>query len=413
MTDDLPLVLVGCDFRVASSRYRSRLALTDEEATRLGQHLKEGGWADGLLVLDTCNRNEWVASTASPAWAAELLLGQMRKRLGNGVQPYVYTGREAARHLLRVAVGLESLVTGERQIAGQLFSALDAARTRGTSSRVINGLGTAAGRLVRVAIRRGFLGGSSTGVHGLAVCAATSALPAGGRVVVVGMGAIGRRVAALLDDLPRVSVVRVNRTVDPAARPVVLPLESLAEQVRGADALIVCTAARTPLVTPETLGQAPPVVVDIGIPEQVHRRGWPDGVRIVGLDELVTLRRQQVRDDGPAPGGEAEALVDEGLAEFVRFCALPPYAGILDALRRSHRDLASEAIPGVLREKLPDLSPRVRAEVEASLKAVLAEALSDVWETVYASLPPGAGSRDDTSPTASTTAEPTFREPGA
>ncbi len=66
----IPLAVVGCDFRVAPSRARSQLVLDEHEALQLADELERCGWADGLVVLDTCNRNEWVVASSQPAWAA-------------------------------------------------------------------------------------------------------------------------------------------------------------------------------------------------------------------------------------------------------------------------------------------------------------------------------------------------------
>ena len=169
----LPLAVVGCDFRVASSAWRSRLILGDEEAETLAGALRLNGAADGFVDLNTCNRTEWIVSGRDPQWAASLLRSQMIQRAGPGSQgwfsPYVHTGEDAAAHLFKVALGQESLVVGERQIAGQLNDALELARARGSSSRILNGLGAAAGRLVQMAFKQGCMAGASVGVHSLAV----------------------------------------------------------------------------------------------------------------------------------------------------------------------------------------------------------------------------------------------------
>ena len=80
-TDKFPLAVVGCDFRVASSKWRSDLVLTDEDARVLARDLYRNGAADGFLDLNTCNRNEWIVSSSRPRWAAELLRAQMKIRV--------------------------------------------------------------------------------------------------------------------------------------------------------------------------------------------------------------------------------------------------------------------------------------------------------------------------------------------
>ena len=58
------------------------------------------------------------------------------------LQPYLYRhrDREAVRHMLRVASGLDSLVLGEPQILGQMKDAYQRAREAGALSSLLNRL---------------------------------------------------------------------------------------------------------------------------------------------------------------------------------------------------------------------------------------------------------------------------------
>ncbi len=372
----IPLAVVGCDYRVAPSRVRSQLVLDEREALQLADDLEREGWAEGLAVLDTCNRNEWIVATHQPAWAAQLLCSRMRQRLEpayrDRVEPYTYVGDAAARHLFRVAIGRESLVVGERQISGQLFDALHRARTRGTSSRILNGLGSIAGRLVRIAMRRGYLEASAVGVHSLAIAWLREQLPAGrSRVAVVGLGSIGRRVVGILDEDPRFDVERSNRTAPEGSG--IVPLIALPELLVQVDAAIVCTAAPVPVVDPQLLQtERALTLVDIGIPEQVDGRVGSRWVRRVGLDELVDWHQGQTSPADPGAGHPTDPMVDRALSELHRFCNEPAFAPVIEKVRGRSRRLVSEDLPALLREQLPDASRGERARLEAELKRLFA-----------------------------------------
>lgn len=388
----LPLALVGCDFRVASSRFRSRLVLPSEEADRMAAALRRNGWAEGLLVLETCNRNEWVVSGAGPEWAVQLLAARMQERLGTEargvIHPYVLVGEAAARHLLRVAVGQESLVQGERQVATQLQRALDAARRAGRSCRVLNGLGSIAGRLVAIAERRGCIRDATAGVHWLAVRrvlaekATRGGEPRRWRVAVVGLGEIGRKTAGLVAREPDLVPVLVNRTAPEGVH----PLADLPAVLAEVDAAITCTAAPAPVVTaaqlPPRSPDRPLLLVDVGIPEQVARGVAGPGVTVAGLDDLVALAP---REPGTNPA-EAQALVERATREFQRFCAEPEFAGLLEEVRGRHRRLARETLPRLLRQAEGDPE-----RLEAELKAVLGRYTNDILRAVREASRSGAG----------------------
>jgi glutamyl-tRNA reductase len=65
--NQLPLVLIGVDFRRAPTRYRAALALSESARDELVATLREHG-ATGLVVLETCNRTEWLVAFERPAW---------------------------------------------------------------------------------------------------------------------------------------------------------------------------------------------------------------------------------------------------------------------------------------------------------------------------------------------------------
>ncbi len=376
---DLPLALVGCDFRVASSRWRSRLVLESEERKDIAQRLMAEGWADGFVDLSTCNRNEWIVSTTNPGWAAQILRGLMLDRLGPGagVRPYVLEGRDAARHLFRVVLGLESLVVGEKQIATQVFKALEDARALGTASRLLNGLGSIAGRMARIAALQGRGGVTSRGVHTLAVAYLRDHIPLQrARVAVVGLGAIGKRVRAVLEQDPGIEVLGLNRSPMPGA----LPMDRLPSVLELVDAAVVCTAAPEPVITGamlQGLGRNL-LLVDIGIPEQVERV-QTERVVIAGLDELTeyhgTIRGEAGRDDG-------EDLVEGAMAELVRFCNEPRFLTILDRVERERREMVARVIPGLMEGRFGYLPKEQRQRLEQDLRSALREYNRHIFDAI-------------------------------
>ncbi|RLB59389.1 MAG: hypothetical protein DRI34_01970 [Deltaproteobacteria bacterium] len=393
IAEQLPLAVVGCDFRLAPSRVRSALVLPEERVGELFCQLVAEQAADGFVVLNTCNRNEWLVSTPQPAWTAELLRSQMVELAGPGAaawfRPYVFTGQEAARHVFRVAIGQESLVVGERQIAGQLYAALEKARQRRTSSRVLNGLGSIAGRLVRIALRRGCIRSAAVGVHSLALEYLRYHLDLDERppVAVVGTGRIGRRVLGVMNGALGMDPLRVNRTLPADGQERWLSLSRLPEALRQVRAAVVCTGALEPVVRAEHFSAGrdrPLLVVDIGIPEQVERRGLPAEVQVVGLDDLVDFHRRQTGEQGPSP--EARQLVDRAVEEFASYCQEQAYTGVLDTIQRHHRQLVGEEIPRLVNRRFGDLDERLRYRLQEEFRNIVLEYTGEVFRTVKETL---------------------------
>jgi len=391
---EIPLAVVGCDFRVTSSRWRSRLVLEDQEALQIAEELKRNNAGDAFVDLNTCNRNEWIVVCQDPNWAAQLLRTRMKQRAGGEegpaqLEPYVFTQEEAVRHIFRVAIGQESLVVGERQIAGQLFQAIEKARARGTSSRILNGLGSVGGRLVRIALRRGCMGNSAAGVHSLAISFLQHRLVSTGsaKVAVIGLGSIGSRVLGLLEEHCRqFKIIRCNRTIPEDQKDRIRPITELSGVLDEIDAAIVCTGALRPIITETHVkGRAadrPLLLVDIGIPEQVQRQGLPGQVQVVGLDELTSFHREGTQECASLASEEAEKLVSRALSEFKVFCSEQSVSSILDIIQRNHRQLVVEEIPRLMAGQLAYLPETIRARLEQDLKAIVLEYTSEVFRAI-------------------------------
>lgn len=399
VAQELPLAVCGCDFRRASSRWRSRLVLDAEQRASLVDDLARTAGVDGFVDLNTCNRTEWIVSTYQPAWAADLLRAQMLERLrgaGDGVEPYVYVGAGAARHVFSVSIGQESFVVGERQIATQLFGALEDAREAGTSSRILNGLGSSTGRLVRDAVREGCIGGPAAGVHSLAhrfvkewlgPCEAPAA------VAVVGLGAIGRLVRGFFEQDRDARVIPVNRSIPRGEEGRVRSIRELRDVLREVDAAVICTSAPHHVVRTASLEGRDPgrrlLVLDLGIPEQVDALDPTTGATRAGLDDLTA-------DGVGSPSVEeqerhrraAEELVARAIEEFTIYAREGSVVEIYDEVRRMHERFVNREIPAYLEQKVGGLDESQRAHLAFGLKGMVLAYTNEIFGAIKRSLAP-------------------------
>lgn len=377
--DAVPLAVVGCDFRVASTAWRNVLMLDEASRRDLAGALATTCEASGLVVLETCNRVEWLIEAPRARWAGELARAQMLERwraMGHKAPlptPYLHCGEEGARHLLRVALGMESFVVGEREIAGQLNKALGKAREIGTASAHLNALQTTVGRVVKRVHRLTRFGARTRGVHSLAVEWLQTHLPPAApgrpwRIAVVGMGEIGRKAATICETMPGMQVLRINRTVPPKREGQWIPMASgLDEALATADGLIVATGAQQPVIDAAhvaALRSRPLWIVDIGTPGQV-RPGGGSKVHLAGLDQLLVGHPKTYDDDDLH---NALAMVDEAVEEYRVVCRKRGVARLLRAAQDAYDQLAYETMPELLRGCLPDLGEDDRTRVEAEVR---------------------------------------------
>src|SRR3990172_3663588 len=128
------IILIGISHKTAPVAVRERFAFSHDE---LADALPRFGGA--AVLLSTCNRTE-VYLTAHHPIAAGSVIALLRELKGADVPDeafYHLTDKEAARHLFRVAAGIESMVLGEAEILGQVRAAFSAATAANTHNAVL------------------------------------------------------------------------------------------------------------------------------------------------------------------------------------------------------------------------------------------------------------------------------------
>src|SRR5262249_20222199 len=172
-----------------------RLSYSREELAGRLTSLRARSQARAVAVLSTCQRTEvyatWPGAPDDPALLAALALD--RGIPGRALRPVArtYHGDAAARHLLRVASGLESFVLGETEIAGQVRAAADISRAAGGGDIELERLLEAAISASRKRQRRTSILAPARSVPGLAggaVALSTGGAIAGKRLLGVRAG---------------------------------------------------------------------------------------------------------------------------------------------------------------------------------------------------------------------------------
>ncbi|MGH9360644.1 MAG: glutamyl-tRNA reductase, partial [Thermoanaerobaculia bacterium] len=122
-----PLLLVGTDYRCAPLELRERVAYGAREAEEALVHLLARPGVGEAYLLSTCHRTEVLFrprdEEAAYRAALEVVFLDRAPELERPGRLYVKRNGEAARHLLAVASGLESMVLGEPEVLGQVKQA--------------------------------------------------------------------------------------------------------------------------------------------------------------------------------------------------------------------------------------------------------------------------------------------------
>lgn len=340
--------------------------------------------ATQLVLLTTCERIELYGiglGEEGPSALARALAGYCGVPVGTVRRAgWLLTGTAAARHLLRVTVGLESFVLGEVDVAGQVRSALSAARAAGVTGLELERLVATAvhtSRRVRQCTR---FGASRRSVAAAAVQLADQDLGGlrGRRVLVVGAGDVaGRAVekATLLG--AEVTVCcrhrrRADHLVAAGAR--VATLDQLPLLMTGAEVAIFGTAAPAPLIDARELTCARGglhgdlLVLDLCVPRNVDPTvRWVSGVRLLDLADLRS--RGMLPEDAVTQSVTlAERIVEEELDRFCRWLARRRATAAVTRLRSDIEACVRRQVAMSTRGVPEEIQPVVADSVRRALR---------------------------------------------
>lgn len=398
------LLLVGISHRTAPVDVRERLDFQTRGLVEALQALTARPTIQEAVVLSTCNRAEVYAATDALDAARQDVVSFMCEFHGldrADVAPHVYdrTDLEAARHLFRVAAGLDSLVVGEPQILGQVKDAHAAGNTARTVGPVLNRLfhsSFGAGKRVRTETG---LGAGAVSVSFAAVSLARKIFGdlTGRTVLVVGAGEMGKLTAQHMRSQGAHRVTIVSRTLARAARTAeaiggaaAAPWESLDSTLGLSDIVITATGAPAPILTKarveavmRTRRNRPLFVIDIAMPRDVEpAAGEIEQVFLYNLDDLrATVAENLARRSSEVT--RAEGIVVEEVDKFGGWFRSRGVIPTVVALRQRFESIRRAELQR-LDFKLSGLPPEGRARVEEVTRLIVEKLLLTPTEQLKA-----------------------------
>jgi glutamyl-tRNA reductase len=394
------LLLLGVSFRTADVALRERLAINDERMAEDLQAVMDAASLHEAALLSTCNRVELVASADRPEQAAAAALEYFNRKVApERVDACVYRhhGRDAAKHLFRVASGLDSMVLGEPQILGQVKDAFAKAQSIGTVGSL---LGRSFERAFGVAKRvrsDTALAAGNVSVSSIACDLAEKIFGdlAGRRVLLVGAGEMSEVAARSLIGRGAQLYV-VNRSPERAQAladaygGVARPLEALATELAEADVVISSTSKRDFVITHELMQGVcrmrrfrPLFIIDIAVPRDVDPR--VDSLRnvfVYDMDDLEKVSRENmaVRERAVV---DAERMIEVELDELAQWARTVTLTPTIVALRAHVRGMLKAELDKTLAKLAVSDADKKRLEAmtEAMANKVLHMPLTELKQS--------------------------------
>jgi len=333
------LFCLGVTHHDAPVEVREKLSLSQEATSRAISWLSGHGAVGGAVVVSTCNRTEFYCSLSGQEEPSSLmsdLYQEIGQPLDAGLLDYLALRRGMAvcDHLFRVVAGMDSMVLGETEIFGQVKQAYDLACRASAPCKYLHRLFQSAfraGKQVRsqTAITRGSVSVGSVSVE-LAEQIFGELAPR--RVVVIGAGDTGEKVARALVSRGVKTVIVANRTYEHANELATMlggraaRYDSLPEEFLHADIVISSTAAPgfvigarefSPLLA-RRAGR-PLLLVDLAVPRDIDPvLGEHDDVYLFNVDDLQSIAEEHMKEREQVLE-RAVAIISVHAGEYLRW----------------------------------------------------------------------------------------------
>src|SRR5579872_42054 len=325
--------LIGVNHNTAPVEVREKLAVPESRLPEAMKRLAAHPGVEEGVIFSTCNRVELLTQTTNGSADLRSFLGDYFQMDSTEFAPHLYehAGRDAIRHLFRVASSLDSMIVGEPQILGQVKDAYATARAVGAVHSHLDLLLTRAFAVAKRVRTETAVGSSAVSVASVAVELAKKIFGSlqGKQVYLVGAGKMSELAARHLLAHGAASIFVANRTHERAAQLAAkfdgqaIRFEQLYETCDRADIVITSTGAPHAIFRREhgelflsRRKNRPMFFIDIAVPRDVDAEmNKLDGIFVYDIDDLqqavsvhVASRKQEA--------DRAEAIINLEVERF-------------------------------------------------------------------------------------------------
>lgn len=287
----------------------------------------------GVVVVATCSRAEVYVDTSDVPQALDQIISSLSENLGESPEMIgqvfrVLTGPTVARHLFAVTAGLESMVIGEAEIAGQVRSALAVSQRNACANKTLNRLFQSAQRVSKKVWANTEIGRSGRSIIHTALAIAEERLEGHQprSALVIGTGAYSRVIVAALKKRGLGSIrvfSRSGRAPEFAASHNIGPVsgEELPGVLAEVDFVISASGQHGYVLSPDTVRDslvlrhrsAPLTLIDVALSPDIDPRvALLEDCTLIALETL----RQKIPQKHSESILEADVIIDRAAADF-------------------------------------------------------------------------------------------------
>lgn len=364
----MTLIAFGINHNTASLEVREAVAFAPDQMLQALQDARQSAAAREVAILSTCNRTEIYADVDGENVECLLnWLAQYHQTDCERLRPchYAFSGVEAARHMMRVASGLDSLVLGEPQILGQMKSAYAVANDAGSLGTNLHATFHKVFSVAKRVRSETAIGENPVSVAYAAVSLAQQIFSnlKNDTALLIGAGETIELVARHLAEQGLKHIIVANRTLGNATELArrfngeAILLADIPAHLHRADIVISSTASQLPLLGKGAVEAAlrkrrhkPMFMVDIAVPRDIEPQvDELSDVYLYTVDDLREVIDENMRSREEAAKIAAE-IIDEGVSSYADDLRSQDSVATIRAFRHAVEELKDIELAKALRQ---------------------------------------------------------------
>ncbi|MBC6907263.1 glutamyl-tRNA reductase [Saccharophagus sp. K07] len=353
----MTLIAFGINHNTAPVEVREAVAFAPEQMQQALESVRQNAKVREAAILSTCNRTEIYAELDGTDCVALLeWLAQFHQTDAARLTSchYSYVGLEAARHMMKVASGLDSLVLGEPQILGQMKSAYAVANDAGSLGSQLHATFHKVFSIAKRVRSETAIGENPVSVAYAAVSLAQQIFSdlKKDTAMLIGAGETIELVARHLSQQGLKKIIVANRTLVNAVELAkqfdgeAILLADIPEHLHRADIVISSTASQLPILGKGAVEAAlkkrrhkPMFMVDIAVPRDIEAQvAELSDVYLYTVDDLRDVIDENMRSREQA-AKIAEEIIEEGVNSFAEDLRAQDAVATVKVFRQSMEEL--------------------------------------------------------------------------
>ena len=355
---------------------REKITFSEEELMPALKSLKDDLALEEIAILSTCNRTEiYVVSKKLESERIKHRLASIKKIEYEEVREsfYVKTSNEAAKHALKVASGLDSLILGESQILGQFKNCFHVAGSVGTLGTELKHFSQMIFRGAKAIRTQTKIGENSVSLGSLTVTIAERlfAQLSACRVMLIGAGEIAHLVGKHLKSagISQFTIANRSRTrgekLAKALGGESIGIDTANSELFRTDILVASTSSSLPIIGKGSVETAlrnqkhkPILMVDLAIPRNIEpETGELSDVYLYGLDDFQEIVDKSLNIKERA-ASDAEEIVSFYANQYKSQEAISNDSKILRDFRHANNLIKEEEIFKAIRNLEKGMEPK-------------------------------------------------------